>query len=63
VTAGAVAAALMGIAIGIAGFTFGYARGASYLSNDPQACANCHVMQQQFDGWLRASHRTAATCT
>ena len=55
-------AALVGIAIGLAGFTFVYAKGASYLSNDPKACANCHIMQQQFDGWLHGSHRSAATC-
>jgi cytochrome c nitrite reductase small subunit len=54
--------ALIGMAAGTGGFTFWYGRGASYLTNDPAACANCHIMQSQYDGWLRSSHRTAATC-
>ena len=34
----------------------------SYLMNDPAACANCHVMTEYYDGWLKSSHRAAATC-
>lgn len=52
----------VGLLIGIGGYTFVYARGASYLTNDPAACANCHVMQEQYDGWQRSSHRSAAVC-
>jgi len=52
----------IGLALGIGGFTLVYARGASYLSNDPAACANCHVMQEQFDAWQRSSHRSVAVC-
>ena len=54
--------ALIGAAIGLGLYTFVYAHGASYLTNDPRACANCHVMNEQFAGWTRSSHRTAATC-
>jgi cytochrome c nitrite reductase small subunit len=43
-------------------FTFGYARGGSYLTDDPSACNNCHVMNQHFDGWLKSSHRSVAVC-
>ena len=57
---------VVGIAIGVlAGlgvFTFGYARGAAYLTDDPAACANCHVMREQYAGWLKSSHRQAAVC-
>ena len=42
----------LGLLIGLGGFTFIYAKGASYLTNDPNACVNCHVMQEQFDGWV-----------
>jgi cytochrome c nitrite reductase small subunit len=52
----------VGLAIGISGFTFVYARGASYLTDNPQACANCHVMEEQFSSWLRSSHRNVAVC-
>lgn len=52
----------LGVLLGVGGFTFLYARGASYLTNDPAACANCHVMREQFEGWQRASHRAVAVC-
>jgi cytochrome c nitrite reductase small subunit len=52
----------VGLVIGVGLFTFGYARGASYMTNDPEACRNCHVMNEQFDGWLRSSHRKVAVC-
>lgn len=55
-------AAALGIAIGVGGYTFIYAKGASYLTNDPASCANCHIMNEQYDGWLKSSHRNAATC-
>ncbi len=58
----AVAAGLAGLALGTGAFTFWYGKGASYLTNDPAACANCHVMEPQYAGWLQASHRSAATC-
>ena len=32
-------ATLVGVTAGIGGFTFVYARGYSYLTNDPAACA------------------------
>lgn len=57
-----VIAALLGISIGGGLFTFGYAQGASYLTDDPAACANCHVMRAQYAGWMKGSHRKAAVC-
>lgn len=53
---------LFGLLVGLGGYTFIYARGASYLTDDPAACANCHIMQEQYDGWRRSSHRQVATC-
>lgn len=55
-------ALLSGASIGIALFTFNYAEGLSYLSDDPSACINCHVMQEQYDAWMHASHGRNATC-
>ena len=54
--------ALLGAALGLGTYTFVYARGYSYLTNDPRACANCHVMNEQFDGWVKSSHRAVAAC-
>lgn len=51
-----------GLASGIGAFTFIYARGASYMTNDPAACVNCHVMRDQFNGWQHSSHRSVAVC-
>lgn len=53
---------LAGAAFGIGGFTFVYAKGSSYLTDDPRACANCHVMNEQYDAWSRGSHRSVAVC-
>ena len=30
---------MVGVLCGVGAFTFGYGKGASYLSNDPNACA------------------------
>jgi cytochrome c nitrite reductase small subunit len=53
---------LIGLVIGIGTYTFVYARGYSYLTDDPQACANCHVMTDHYRAWTRASHRAVAVC-
>lgn len=52
----------VGILIGLGFFTFDYAEGDSYFSDDPQACVNCHVMRDQYDGWSHSSHNNVATC-
>jgi cytochrome c nitrite reductase small subunit len=57
---------LLGVPVGLlAGFglfTFNYAEGLSYLSADPKACVNCHIMRSQFDSWQKGSHHGAAVC-
>lgn len=53
---------LVGVFLGLSSYTFYYAQGASYLSNDPAACVNCHIMRDEYDGWQKASHHAAATC-
>lgn len=53
---------LLGLVVGLGLFTFSYAHGLSYMSNDPEACVNCHVMREVFDGWNHSSHKAVATC-
>jgi cytochrome c nitrite reductase small subunit len=55
-------AALLGTALGVGGYTLVYADATSYLSTDPRACMNCHIMRPQFDGWQKASHHGVAGC-
>jgi cytochrome c nitrite reductase small subunit len=51
-----------GVLLGMGSFTFRYAEGTSYLSNDPEACVNCHIMRDQYEGWLKSTHHNVATC-
>jgi len=61
-TPAAALAVTIGLFTGVGAFSFGYAKGFSYLSRDPEACANCHVMQGYLDSWLKSSHHHAAVC-
>lgn len=51
-----------GIAAGLGGYTAYMSRAASYLSNDPSACVNCHIMSSAYASWSKSSHATRATC-
>jgi cytochrome c nitrite reductase small subunit len=59
---GAAAAAIIGLVIGIGAFTFRYAEGTSYFSTDPKACANCHIMNDQYASWAKGPHHDGARC-
>jgi cytochrome c nitrite reductase small subunit len=58
-----VLASLAGLVLGIGGFTFQYGEGLSYFSTDPRACANCHIMNDQYASWTKGPHHGAAVCT
>jgi len=55
-------AGVAGLALGLGLFTFHYGEGTAYLSDDPEACVNCHIMQEQFDSWIKSSHQPATVC-
>jgi cytochrome c nitrite reductase small subunit len=55
-------AAVAGAALGLAAFTFRYAEGLSYFSTDPKACANCHIMNDQYASWTKGPHHNDARC-
>ena len=59
--AGTILAVLVGVFFGLGAFTVHYGEGLSYMSSDPRACVNCHIMRDNFDLWAVASHRTV-TC-
>ena len=35
---------------------------ASYLSDDPKACINCHIMYPEYASWRHSSHARVANC-
>lgn len=55
-------AGMAGGIVGLGGFTFTYAEGTSYLSDNPDACVNCHVMRPVYDAWNHSSHKAVAVC-
>ena len=57
-----ISASAIGVLAGVGLVTLHYADATSYLSTDPAACVNCHIMQSQYDSWQKASHHTVATC-
>lgn len=52
----------IGALVGSGSYTFVFAHGHSYLSDDPAVCKNCHIMNEQYDGWRHGSHHGVATC-
>jgi len=52
----------IGLLTGLGAYTFDYAEGTSYLSNDPEACINCHIMRDVDNGWQRSTHHAVAVC-
>ena len=57
-----VLAVLVGGLAGVGTYTFGYAEGLSYFSTRPEACANCHIMNQQYASWGKSGHHHVAGC-
>ncbi|MBI5489891.1 MAG: cytochrome c nitrite reductase small subunit [Deltaproteobacteria bacterium] len=57
-----VVAVALGLVLGLGAYTFVYAKGFSYLTDRPEACANCHVMRPRYDAWMKSSHHAVAVC-
>ncbi len=57
------ACVLVGVAAGIGLIVVRIANAASYLSDAPQACINCHVMTDAYATWQRGSHGRVTVCT
>ena len=52
----------IGVAAGMAIVVARAANAASYLSDAPETCVNCHVMTDAYATWQRGSHRHVAQC-
>ena len=55
-------AVVAGVWLGLGLFTFNYAEGFSYFGSDPKSCAHCHIMNSQYDSWVKGSHHAVAVC-
>lgn len=53
---------LTGLLFGFGGLALYVGNATSYLSDDPRACMNCHVMAPQFATWERSSHARVTVC-
>ncbi len=53
---------LTGVLIGLGALALYVGNATSYLSDDPKACMNCHVMAPQYATWERSSHARVAVC-
>ena len=51
-----------GLFAGLSVYTLYMSRTFSYLSDDPAACINCHIMSVSYQSWSRSSHAQWATC-
>ena len=57
-----VAVVSIGVVVGLGFFMAKEASLVSYMSDDPQACVNCHVMTPMYNSWMHSSHRQWASC-
>lgn len=53
---------LLGVCAGVGAYLFFYSYAYSYVSNAPEVCINCHIMQEQYDSWVKSSHQSVAVC-
>ena len=53
---------LLGILTGLGSLALYISNAGSYLSDEPEACMNCHVMASEYATWQRGSHARAAVC-
>jgi len=53
---------LLGVFVGLVLFTLHAGRARSYLSDEPSACVNCHVMAPYYATWQNGSHGRFTVC-
>jgi cytochrome c nitrite reductase small subunit len=53
---------LGGLLTGLGAYIIYMSRAHSYLSDDPAACVNCHIMTPYHHSWMHSSHAQWAHC-
>ncbi len=51
-----------GLLAGLGAYAIYMSRAHSYLSDDPSACINCHIMSPYYQSWNHSSHAAWTTC-
>ena len=51
-----------GVLAGLGAYAIYMSRPHSYLSDNPAACVNCHIMTPYYQSWNHSSHAAWATC-
>lgn len=54
--------ASLGVLFGTGAYVANISRATSYLSDDPTACINCHIMKPYYASWQHSSHARVAKC-
>ena len=52
----------LGVLVGGGGLFLYLLRAHTYLTDDPAACVNCHIMGPYYATWFHSSHGRDATC-
>ncbi len=55
-------AIVSGALVGLFCITVYLSNAVSYLTDDPEACINCHIMVPEHTTWLHSSHRDKTVC-
>ena len=53
---------LLGIFAGLFLYILYISNAFSYISDDPKACVNCHIMAPQYATWYHSAHREVTNC-
>jgi len=51
-----------GIIAGLGAYIFYMSKAHAYLSDNPSACVNCHIMTPYYQTWFHNSHSKWTTC-
>ncbi|NMC83294.1 MAG: cytochrome c nitrite reductase small subunit [Armatimonadetes bacterium] len=51
-----------GALVGMFPYLARISEGASYMSDSPETCINCHIMNPEYASWERSSHGRVTVC-
>ena len=51
-----------GVICGLGGYLLYISRAYTYMTDNPSACINCHIMTPYYQSWMHSSHSQWTTC-